>query len=108
MAIEMLFRYRGPLCAKRGPLFCGGFLMGSDEVLLIARVRRAMPRNADVLAVCELAERNVSGNVTGVRSATLQADETLQGNVSKECAVCAARREADRARLARHRAKRRG
>jgi hypothetical protein len=83
-------------------------MLDAGLVSLIARVRRAMPRNADVMALCEALERNVSGNVTAVQSATLQANETLQGNVSKECPVCAARREADRARLARHRAKRRG
>ena len=77
--------------------------MGSDEVLLIARVRRAMPRNADVLAVCDLAERNV----TAAPSVPLQAEIPAERNVTA-CPVCAARREADARRVRAHRAKRRG
>src|SRR5262245_7841774 len=63
-----------------------------------------MPRNVDVMALCEALERNVSGNVTAPPTETLQ----HIGNVSVICPVCQARREADRARLARYRARRRG
>jgi hypothetical protein len=77
-------------------------MLDAGLVSLIARVRRAMPRIVRGAGAQRFRKR-YSGS-----SATLQANETWQGNVSKECPVCAARREADRARLARHRAKRRG
>ncbi len=75
----------------------------------IARLRRAMPRNDDVLAVCAAAERNVTapdGNVTEplMRNVTQASNVTSDqvGNVT--CPACAARRLNDAARVKRHRA----
>ena len=76
----------------------------------IARLRRAMPRNADVLAVCAAAERNVTPecNVTEplVRNVTQASNVTSDpaGNVT--CPACAARRLKDAARVKRHRTRR--
>jgi hypothetical protein len=62
---------------------------------VIARVRRAMPRNPDVMAICDAFEETLHK----------PAVETLQPNETFHCPVCEARRAADQARLRRHRAK---
>jgi hypothetical protein len=36
----------------------------AEDLALIARVRRAMPRNADVMRVCDIAEAAVTKTVT--------------------------------------------
>jgi hypothetical protein len=36
--------------------------MSEDDLQLIARIRRAMPRNADVLELCQRLERRVVGS----------------------------------------------
>lgn len=76
------------------------------EVLAaMGRLRRAMPRNEDVLAVCDAAERNVTGaSVSNVTASNVTAVSV--GNVTG-CSVCAARRVAVAERVRRHRASRR-
>jgi hypothetical protein len=85
--------------------FCRGYLGYNARMMgdsydpqaisqAVGRVRRAMPRNSDVMLVCEALEMFLATprNVTG---------ETLH----TECPVCAARREAGAKRVAKHRSK---
>jgi hypothetical protein len=69
---------------------------------VIARVRRAMPRNSDVMAICDAAER-----VTLPPSRDTPAVTLPSKGVTLRCPVCEARRAADVARTRRHRASRR-
>lgn len=57
---------------------------------IIARVRRAMPRNMDVMAICEVAEK------AGICPAVLP---------PSECPECARRREANAQRVRKFREK---
>jgi hypothetical protein len=66
---------------------------------LIARVRRAMPRNGDVMALCDVLERRMVGNVTSPPS-----NVTSGARNVTDCPRCAQQKEAARARVARHRA----
>ena len=72
--------------------------MAENPLTVIARVRRAMPRNADVMAICDALEVTLhkpEGHVTP-EAVTLR---------KSGCPVCEARRAADAARARRHRAK---
>ncbi len=82
----------------------------------IARLRRAMPRNADVFLVCAAAEHIVTGPVSNVteplvRNVTHASNVTSDpaSNVTSDpasnvtCPACAARRLNDAARVKRHR-----
>jgi len=62
--------------------------MTSEDIKLIQHVRRAYPRNPVLLALCELAERNVTKPI-----------ETLQ------CPKCNATAAKTRERVRRHRSK---
>jgi hypothetical protein len=62
---------------------------------LIARIRRNMPRNTDIMTVCEELERLVISKPTV--NVTSQAPVTLPSpSQSQPCPVCAQRRAAQR------------
>ena len=67
---------------------------------MIGRIRRAMPRNVDVMAVCDALEESL-------RDVTEPAPSHMTAPNVTDCPVCVERRRADAARVARHRAKRR-
>ena len=63
-------------------------------VSAIQRLRRAFPRHEDVLALCDLVERNATlGNAT----------ELVTNRILLECAKCNATREKNRERVRKHR-----
>ncbi len=72
--------------------------MPDDPLTVIARVRRVMPRNVDVMAICDALE-----------AVTLRKppDVTLRDSITLRCPVCEARRAVEAARARRHRAAKR-
>jgi hypothetical protein len=87
----------------------------NDVLATIARVRRLMPRNADVLAICEVAERALTGaprdepvsDITHSASdiTKLASDVTHStSDITRPCPVCEARRKSHAKAQARFRA----
>jgi hypothetical protein len=80
----------------------------TELLATIARVRRAMPRNVDVMAICDYAERTI---VEPPRNALQPPRNALQGAVSGECNAlqddrAEVRRAQNVARVRKHRAAR--
>jgi hypothetical protein len=85
--------------------------MSVDALQIIARVRRAMPRNADVMAVCDLIERNmrhVTDAVSEPRHVTDRHVTALSEPFGTACPKCAAHRARALARQRKHRAREHG
>ena len=74
----------------------------NDLRTAIGRIRRAMPRNADVMLICDAAEATLIKPPV-----TLQAPlpVTLHPPVTLHCPACAERRRRNLERVRRHRAK---
>lgn len=75
----------------------------SEAGQLIARLRRAMPRNTDVMTLCDLAERALiamSRPPVHVMSPPL-----VMSQPGATCPVCDARRQAHRLRVRTYRAR---
>jgi hypothetical protein len=71
--------------------------MRPELITLIARVRRAMPRNADVMKLCEELERSMAPGAMALRDAvasTSVASTPQVVLVPQPCPACDARREA--------------
>lgn len=68
----------------------------------IERVRRAMPRNQDVMTICDAAETKLV-TLPPPPPVTLPSPEHPPSNVT--CPACLARAEANRKRVAKFRAK---
>jgi hypothetical protein len=80
-------------------------MTAADDIALIDKLRRAMPRNDLVAAVCRIAERNVTAAATAARNVT-KASPSRESNVT-ECPVCKQRREENADRVRRHRERKR-
>jgi hypothetical protein len=71
--------------------------------MVIARIRRAMPRNPDVMAICDIAEAAVlSRQSEPSPSYDSEPSPSYDARAVVRCPVCEARRAADAA-SARHR-----
>ena len=64
----------------------------TDVVLLVERVRRAMPLNRDVMAVCDLLERAVASTPKPVASTNGDVASTRKLAVASTCEHCERRR----------------
>jgi hypothetical protein len=74
--------------------------MSTELMATVARVRRAMPRNGDVMALCDTFVRMITERA----ACNVTAAVTPACNVT-ECAACAARRAQSTGRIRKHRAK---
>ncbi len=81
----------------------------TDVVLLIERVRRNMPLNRDVLAICELLERalvvSTRRDVVSTLGDVVSTREPAVVSTQCQCAPCIVRRAAKAATMRRLRAK---
>lgn len=68
--------------------------MSLDAMGTIDRVRRAMPRNPDVMQVCDVAEAGIKAHQTALNSS--------------KCAICEERRQSNKVAMQTARAKKKG
>ncbi len=69
-----------------------------DLLGAIARVRRAMPRNVDVMLICDLLESNVTESSRNVTAQGAQESK-------RTCPICEGAKTKTRNRVRKHRAK---
>jgi hypothetical protein len=75
--------------------------MSKELIEAIARVRRAMPRNMDVMVVCDGAERAAVSRDTPAAAPPSRDNIIVSEHTSRdtaECAVCARKRDLDAGR----------
>jgi hypothetical protein len=70
-----------------------------DIATVIGRVRRAMPRNSDVMAVCDAAERVAATASPVTATAPIDVAATAARVAATACPICAQRRERQRFRM---------
>lgn len=100
----------GLLCIAHGTVICGAHAISvrltvSNISETIARVRRAMPRNADVMEVCDFANDKMAVVMTSVEQKVMKDPATSREAVL--CSRCEKRRAAHAVEMRKYRANRR-